>query len=243
LTWLVATVTALRDETPSARTLTLHVPGWRGHLAGQHVDVKLTAPDGYSAVRSYSIATEPRAEEIEITVERLADGEVSSYLAGPIAVGDMFEIRGPLGGWFVWRPEQHEAVQLIAGGSGMVPLMAMIRAHADAKSDAPFRALYSVRNPESVLYKAELEQRAASPGGPMLTFAYTRAVPAGWARPAGRVDAQLLADVTWPASATPTCYVCGPTEFVEHVADLLASAGHDSARIRTERFGPSGVSA
>ena len=239
LDWLVGTVTAVRDETSDARTIELHVPGWPGHSAGQHVDVRLTAPDGYQAVRSYSVANALEGERVELTVEQVRDGEVSPYLIHELGVNDQLEVRGPIGGWFVWRPEQTEHVQLIAGGSGLVPLMAMIRERSRAGSTAEFRLLYSVRNPESVLYSAELQQRASELP---IAFAYTRAVPSGWPVPPRRVDAKTIADATWDSSFMPTSYVCGPTAFVETVADLLKSAGHDPARIKTERFGPTGGS-
>ena len=239
LTWQVATVAAVRDETATARTLVLDVPDWPGHLAGQHVDVRLTAPDGYRATRSYSIASAPGGDRVELTVEQLPDGEVSPYLAGVLAAGDPLELRGPVGGWFVWRPEQPGPVQLVAGGSGVVPLMAMLRTHTAAGADVPVRLLYSVRRPASVIYAAELERRAAE-GGVELRLAYTRQAPPGAARPPGRVDARLVAAATWPPGVLPTSYVCGPTPFVETVADLLVGAGHDPASIRTERFGPGG---
>jgi len=235
LTWRVATVAAVRDETSTARTLVLDVPGWPGHDAGQHVDVRLTAPDGYTAVRSYSIASVADGERIEITVEQVMDGEVSSYLAGVASVGDPLEVRGPIGGWFVWRAAQTEPVQLVAGGSGVVPLMAMVRARSAAGSGVPFRLLYSTRRPESVIYRDELQGRASD--GLPLEYAYTRAAPDGWPRPPGRLDASLLAAATFPPADRPTCYVCGPTPFVETVADLLIAAGHDAGRVRTERFG------
>ena len=242
LAWRVATVTALREETATARTLVLKVPGWPGHDAGQHVDVRLTAPDGYTAVRSYSIASSglaADAELIELTVDRVPDGEVSPYLTQIISVGDPLELRGPLGGWFVWRPAQQEPVQLVAGGSGLVPLMAMLRARADAGSQAPFRLLYSVRRPESILYAGEVD-RLGDGNGLAVTYAFTRVAPPGSARPPGRLDAALVAESAWPVDTVPTCYVCGPTPFVEAAADLLIDAGHDPARIRTERFGPTG---
>ncbi|MBA9003497.1 ferredoxin reductase [Thermomonospora cellulosilytica] len=242
LTWRVGTVRAVRDETPTARTLVLDVPGWPGHEAGQHVDVRLTAADGYTAVRSYSLANAPDADRVELTVQQVPDGEVSPYLTQALAVGDPLEIRGPVGGWFVWRPDQPEPVQLVAGGSGIVPLMAMVRAHGTSGGRAPMRLLYSVRDPASALYRAELADRAASDGGPEVTYAYTRAAPPGWPRTPGRIDADLLAAATWPPEAGPSCYVCGPTGFVERVADLLVAAGHEPTRIRTERFGPSGGS-
>jgi ferredoxin-NADP reductase len=240
MSWRVATVVALHDQTPTARAIVLDVAGWPGHVAGQHVDVRLTAPDGYSAVRSYSIASAVDGQRIELAVERLPDGEVSPYLADDLVVGDLLEIRGPVGGWFVWRPEQTEPVQLVAGGSGVVPLLAMARTHAAVGSRAPIRLLYSVRDAGSILYGSELAELPGRDGGLVVTYAYTRVAPAGSSRPAGRVDAALVAETTFPPADEPTCYVCGPTAFVEVVADLLSTAGHDPARIRTERFGPSG---
>ncbi|MQA84249.1 MAG: oxidoreductase [Streptosporangiales bacterium] len=240
VSWRVGTVTTLRDETPTARTLVLQVSDWPGHAAGQHVDVRLTAADGYSATRSYSIASAADGERVEITVERLPDGEVSPYLTREAAVGDPLELLGPLGGWFVWRPGQPEPVQLVAGGSGLVPLMAMVRARERSGSGAPMRLLYSVRDPTAVLYRDELRRRAQQDRGLEVAYAYTRAAPEGWSRRPGRVDGLLLAEATWAPDRAPTCYVCGPTGFVEAVADLLLAAGHDPGRIRTERFGPTG---
>ena len=240
LSWQLGSVVEVRDETPDARTLVLDVPDWSGHLAGQHLDVRLTAPDGYSTERSYSIASATAAGRVEITVQRVADGEVSPYLAGVLSVGDPLELRGPVGGWFVWRPGSEGPVQLIAGGSGVVPLMAMARTRAAARGTTPFRLLYSVRGPESVFYRDELTKLAGPGTGLELTYAYTRRTPPDWLRPAGRLDAALLAASAWPASANPRCYVCGPTPFVETAADLLVDAGHDAAAIRTERFGPTG---
>jgi ferredoxin-NADP reductase len=243
LTWRVASVLDVRTETSSARTLVLSVPDWPGHLAGQHVDVRLTAADGYSAVRSYSVASAPDGERVELTVQAVPDGEVSPYLTGAVTAGDRLELRGPVGGWFVWRPTQSEPVQLVAGGSGVVPLRAMLRARADVAATSPMRLLYSVRDPDSVLYADELSGLAAADRGSSVRLAYTRRGPAtaGGAPPrVGRVGADLLADATIPAPDRPTCYVCGPTGFVETVADLLARLGHDAGDIRTERFGPSG---
>jgi ferredoxin-NADP reductase len=239
--WRVGTVVALHDETATARTITLEFPGWPGHVAGQHVDVRLTAPDGYSAVRSYSVASAPNSDgRIQITVERLPNGEVSPYLTQEVMVGDRLEVRGPIGGWFVWRTQQTEPVQLVAGGSGIVPLMAMIRSRAAAGSRAPFRLLYSVREPGAVFYRDELRTLSDENGVVMVTCAYTRTVPKGWPRPPGRIDAGLIAGSTWPADLAPTCYICGPTPFVEAVADLLAASGNDRDKIKTERFGPTG---
>lgn len=239
--WRVGTVVALRDETSRAKTITLEVPDWPGHLAGQHVDVRLTAPDGYSAVRSYSIVSAANSEKrIELTVERLLDGEVSPYLTQELQVGDLLELRGPIGGWFVWRPEQTEPVQLVAGGSGIVPLMSMIRSRAAAFSTAPFCLLYSIREPDAVFYRDELRSLSDQSDTISITYAYTRTTPKDWSRPAGRIDAALIAATAWPAKLRPTCYVCGPTSFVETATGLLIVAGIDSEMIRTERFGPTG---
>jgi ferredoxin-NADP reductase len=239
--WRVGTVIALHDETATARTITLEVPDWTGHVAGQHVDVRLTAPDGYAAVRSYSIASAPNSERrVQITVERLVNGEVSPYLTQEVIVGDRLELRGPIGGWFVWSTQQTEPVQLVAGGSGIVPLMAMIRSRASAGSTVPFRLLYSVREPGAVFYRDELRTLSAEHRPVIVTYAYTRSVPKDWPRPPGRIDAALITDTTWPADLGPACYICGPTPFVETVANLLTASGNDGDKIRTERFGPTG---
>ncbi len=239
--WRVGTVVALHDETATARTITLEVADWPGHVAGQHVDVRLTASDGYSAVRSYSIASAPNpAKRVELTVERLPNGEVSPYLTQEVAVGERLELRGPVGGWFVWRTGQTEPIQLIAGGSGIVPLMAMIRSRASATSNAPFRLLYSVREPGAVYYRNELQLLADQGHSVSITYAYTRAAPKDWPRPVGRIDASLIANATWPSNLSPTCYVCGPTSFVESAAGMLSGCGNSPDRIRTERFGPTG---
>src|SRR6201997_2524729 len=239
--WRVGTVLALHDETASARTLTLEVPDWPGHVAGQHVDVRLTAPDGYSAARSYSIASAPNPENrLEITVERLPNGEVSPYLTQQLIVGDQLELRGPIGGWFVWHPEQTEPIQLIAGGSGIVPLMAMIRSRASTGSSAPFRLLYSVREPGAVFYRDELQALSDQDHSVIVTYAYTRVTPKDSPRPPGRIDATLIGTGTWPSNLGPTNYVCGPTSFVENATDLLIAAGHGRENIRTERFGATG---
>ena len=241
LTWHTATVLDLRDETATARTITLAVRGWPGHVAGQHIDVRLTAPDGYSAVRSYSIASAPNLDgRLEITVERIPTGEVSPYLTQAIAVGDELELRGPIGGWFVWHSDQTEAIQLLAGGSGIVPLMGMIRSRALAKSAAPFRLLYSVREPGSILYRQELESLSAQQTPVTVNYAYTRAVPKGWPGPPGRIDRDTISQLTWPATLGAACYVCGPTGFVESVTDLLIDVGNSRGKIKTERFGPTG---
>jgi ferredoxin-NADP reductase len=249
LNWLVATLGAARDETATARTLVLDVPGWPGHLAGQHVDVKLTAEDGYSAQRSYSIASAPDGARLELTVQRIGDGEVSPYLTEVLAPGDPLELRGPIGGWFVWHPRASSPLLLVAGGSGIVPLMAMIRAHAAAKSKVPLRLIYSVRTGADAIYAPELSERTVA--SPLeVTYLYTRATPAGAPlsppSPAatrvhyGRISADVIAVSAWPPQAGPDIFVCGPSGFVEAAADLLVAAGHDPAAIKTERFGPTG---
>lgn len=238
LTWQVATVTDVRRETETARTLVLAVPEWPGHLAGQHLDVRLTAPDGYRASRSYSVASAWTGDTIELTVEQVPDGEVSPYLVDVLKVGDPLEIRGPVGGWFVWKPEQEGPVQLIGGGSGIVPLMAMLRAHAEADSTTPVRLLYSVRRPASVIYVDDLKKLAAADQVDV-RLVYTREAPAGEPH-IGRIDAGQIEEFAFTPADSPTTYVCGPTPFVETVADLLVAAGHDPTRVRTERFGPTG---
>jgi len=227
-----------RRETESASTLVLEVTGWPGHLAGQHIDVRLTAPDGYQAARSYSLAAPTDGDRIEITVQRVPDGEVSSYLVDEARNGDTVEVRGPVGGWFVWKPEGSAPVLLVAGGSGVVPLMAMIRSRE--VSSTPFRLIYSVRAPDDRIYDHELHSRATRDSGLDITFLYTRRAPAGETRTVGRITAEDLLRYGWPPDLEPTCYVCGPTPFVETVADLLIDLGHNPTRIRTERFGPTG---
>jgi ferredoxin-NADP reductase len=236
-TWRSASLTDQHEETSSARTLVLAVSGWPGHLAGQHVDLRLTADDGYQAVRSYSLAAPAQGDRIAVTVQRVPCGEVSPYLTEVFAIGDAVEVRGPLGGWFVWRPTDPEPVLLVAGGSGIVPLMAMVRARRSARSHVPFRLLYSVRTAADLYYAAEL--RAPQPGLEV-TCAFTRAVPEGVARPPGRLDAADIERGGWPPGLEPRCFVCGPTGFVESVADILVALGHDPRRIKTERFGPTG---
>ena len=238
--WHVGKVIALHDETATARTITLEVADWPAHVAGQHVDVRLTAPDGYSAVRSYSIASSPNSEgRVELTVERLPDGEVSPYLSQKLAVGDRLELRGPIGGWFVWRTHQTEPIQLVAGGSGIVPLMSMIRSRTSTGSIAPFRLLYSVREPAAVFYSDEL-QALTNDKGLSVTYAYTRFAPKDCLRPPGRIDTTLISNATWPSNLGPTCYVCGPTSFVETANSFLIALGNSPEMIRTERFGPTG---
>jgi ferredoxin-NADP reductase len=237
LTWRVARVAGDRAETATARTLVLDVPDWPGHLGGQHVDVRLTAPDGYTTQRSYSIASAADGGRVELTVQRIADGEVSPYLTETLGVGDPLELRGPVGGWFVWRPQETAPVQLVAGGSGVVPFMAMLRTRAAVDSKVPFRLLYSVRTPQDVFYADELRRRARDDGGLDVSYVYTRAAPEGFPRPPGRIGVADVNTAGWPPEFEPTCFVCGPTGFVETVADMLLALGHDARRVKTERFG------
>jgi ferredoxin-NADP reductase len=241
LNWQVATLATAKVETATAKTLVLDVPGWPGHLAGQHVDVKLTAEDGYSAQRSYSIASAPDGARLELTVQRIADGVVSPYLTEVMEPGDAMELRGPIGYWFVWDPRSLSPVLLVAGGSGVVPLMAMIRAHAAVQSKVPLRLIYSVRTPADAIYADELTERTVA--SPLeVTYLYTRANPASAAGPvrtrAGRISADILAEAAWPSAAKPAVFICGPSGFVEAASDLLVAAGHDPAHVKTERFGP-----
>jgi ferredoxin-NADP reductase len=237
LTWLVADVVDVRRETATARTLVFDVPGWPGHLAGQHVDIRLTAEDGYTAQRSYSIANSANESHVELTVQRVPDGEVSTYLVDVARPGDQLELRGPIGGYFVWQPEQTKPVLLLAGGSGLVPLMSMVRTRAAANAATPMRLVYSVRTDAEVLYATELRRLAAESNGLDISLVYTREAPDGAARPAGRIDASLLGEIAWHPDDGAINYVCGPTAFVETMADLLVAAGHPPMRIRTERFG------
>ena len=225
-------------ETPRVKTVALDVPGWPGHRAGQHVDVRLTAEDGYQAQRSYSIASAPDGTRIELTVERLEDGEVSPYLTDELRRGDQIELRGPVGGYFVWEPSQGGPLLLVGGGSGIVPLMAMIRARAAAGSDAETRLLFSSRGWHDVIYRHELERL----GGDGLTVVHTltRSQPPGWTGYARRVDAQMLAEVGPSPARLPRVYVCGSTPFVEAVAEALVQLGHEPHGVKTERFGPTG---
>ena len=239
----MATVTEVRRENEHAVTVVLDVPGWPGHLAGQHVDVRLTAEDGYQAQRSYSVASAPDGDRVELTVVEVEDGEVSEYLTTIVAAGDQMEVRGPVGGWFVWRPDApgpFRPVMLVAGGSGLVPLMAMIRVRAESDRKVPFRLVYSVRDSGSLLYREELDRLSRTDGGLHVTFAFTRTAPPGSAWRTGRITARLLAEAGWPSADEPDVFVCGPTGFVESAANLLVDLGHDPQRIRTERFGSPG---
>jgi ferredoxin-NADP reductase len=234
LSWQLATVVELVDETPRTRTIRLDPPDWAGHRAGQHVDVRLTAEDGYQAQRSYSIASAPEDEHLALTVERIDDGEVSPYLAGELRAGDELELRGPVGGYFVWEAALGGPLLLLAGGSGVVPLRAMLRHRAAVGSAVAARLVYSARTLGDVIYRDEL----GGLGNVLITL--TRKAPEGWEGRRGRIDHALLEEVAWPPDERPLVYVCGPTGFVESVAADLVGLGHEPGRIRTERFGPSG---
>ncbi|MFE7671306.1 ferredoxin reductase [Streptomyces albidoflavus] len=234
-----AVVAEVRRQTADARTLVLTVDGWPGHLAGQYVDLRLTAEDGHQAVRSYSLCAPADGARLEVTVQPVADGEVSPYLAGEVRPGDELELRGPLGDRFVWDPADGvpDPVLLAGGGSGVAPLMAMVRARCGVPAPAPLRLLHSVRAPDQRWYAAELDRLAAEPGGPVVDTVYTREAPPGAVRPPGRLTLPDLERPGWRAEDTPRCFVCGPTAFVEAVVGLLVEAGHPPGRIRAERFG------
>jgi ferredoxin-NADP reductase len=242
LDWQLATVAAVRDETPTVRSFTLGLPAWSGHRAGQHVDLRLTAADGYSVERSYSIASEPeRAGEIDITVERIPGGEVSPFLHEVVVPGDRLEVRGPIGGYFVWEAALGGPLLLIAGGSGVVPLMAMARHRARAASQVPARLLFSSRGPDEIIYRDELDRLAATGDGFAVAHTLTRQQPPGWTGYARRIDEQMLIEVVEPLGAAVRAYACGPTALVETVANGLVKLGLPPDRIRTERFGPTGT--
>jgi ferredoxin-NADP reductase len=235
LTWQLARVVKVSPETTRTRTITLEAPDWSGHRAGQHVDVRLTAPDGYQAQRSYSIASGPEDEQLMLTVEEIDDGEVSPYLTEELRPGDELELRGPIGGWFVWDATEDGPLLLFGGGSGVVPLRAMLRHRAATSNPPPTRLVYSARSLEDVIYRDELQS-----AGPdvEVRLALTRTWPADWAGHRGRIDDDLLDAVTWPASETPAIYVCGPTGFVEAISRQMVARGHAPGRVKTERFGP-----
>jgi ferredoxin-NADP reductase len=240
LNWQLADVTALVDQTPRIRTIQLDAPGWPGHLPGQHVDVRLTAEDGYRAERSYSIATPADGTRLSITVERIEDGEVSTYLAGELQPGDKLELRGPIGGFFVWEPSKGGPLLLVAGGSGIVPLMAMLRDRVAMRSWVAVRLLVSSRSWDDVVYRTELEEIGRDEMGIEIVQTLTRSRPPDWPGYDRRVDRMMLEEIAWPATDGPLCYVCGPTGFVETVASALVDLGHAPDLIRTERFGPTG---
>jgi ferredoxin-NADP reductase len=240
LLWRLAEVVEVVSETPRARSLVLGVPDWEGHKAGQHVDVRLTAPDGYQAQRSYSIASAPEDERLMLTVERLEDGEVSPYLTDVLVAGDKLEFRGPIGGYFTWEAREGGPLLLIGGGSGVAPLMAMLRHRAAVGSHVPTRLLYSSRSYEEIIYRRELENLAARDGSLDVIHTLTRSRPQGWSGYDRRIDAAMLAEVAWAPEERPLAFVCGPTPSVEAVAGGLVVLGHDTARVKTERFGATG---
>lgn len=235
--WRPARVAGVTRQTASSRSILLEVADWPGNDPGQHIDVRLTAEDGYQAVRSYSLASSGGSTIIELGVDEIPTGEVSPYLVRDVMVGDELEVKGPLGRFFVWRPDQEGPVQLIAGGSGIVPLVAMVRAAAAARVGSSMRLLYSVRSAEEAMFGAEL--LADDDAGVDVRWAYTRSAPPGWNGRAGRLDADAVADAVWPADRRPLVFVCGPTGFVEHVSSILVQLGHDPEHVRTERFGGS----
>jgi ferredoxin-NADP reductase len=238
LVWRAATVVGLRRETPSASTLLFEVEDWPGHLAGQHVDIRLTAEDGYQAERSYSLASPPEDPQLALTVERISDGEVSPYLTDELRAGDELELRGPIGGYFTWQVADGGPLVLLAGGSGLVPLMAMLRHRARASSDVDARLLVSARSWDDVLYRDELAELGDD--GVMVRYTLTREQPPGWTEWTGRVNDEMLRDLDADQDRQRRVYVCGPTGFVESVAELLVGLGHDPHAIKTERFGPTG---
>jgi ferredoxin-NADP reductase len=238
LTWQAAAVVEILPETPRVKTIAFEVDGWSGHRAGQHVDVRLTAEDGYQAERSYSIASAPAGQRIDLTVERLDDGEVSTYLTDELRPDDRIELRGPIGGYFVWEPSQGGPLLLIAGGSGIVPLMAIIRERARAEADVETRLLYSSRSWEDVVFRDELDRRSGT--GLTVVHTLTRSQPPGWQGYARRVDTQMLIEAGTDPAERPRVYVCGPTPFVEAIATTLVELGHEPLRVKTERFGATG---
>jgi len=245
IAWRIATVLEIIVETPRVRTLVLDVPGWPGHRAGQHVDVRLTAEDGYQTERSYSIASAPESVHLSLTIERLEDGEVSSYLVDVLQVGDKLELRGPIGGHFAWSISDGGPLMLVGGGSGIVPLMAMLRqrtfASADVRRAIPARLLYSSRSWAELIYRDELARLAAADDTLQVTHTITREPPSGWQGFHRRIDAAMLAELVWPPSTRPHLFVCGPTSLVEMVAEGLVALGHEPTSVRTERFGPTGA--
>jgi ferredoxin-NADP reductase len=240
LAWRIGEVVEARPETPHAKSLFLEVPGWEGHKAGQHVDVRLTAADGYQAQRSYSIASAPEDGRLALMVERLEDGEVSPYLTDALRVRDRLELRGPIGGWFTWEVREGSPLFLVAGGSGIAPLMAMILHRAAAGSDASCRLLYSSRSREETIYADELDQLAAEDGTLEVIHTLTRSQPPGWTSYSRRIDKEMLRELAPSPEELPLTFVCGPTPLVETVATALVELGHDPNRVKTERFGPTG---
>lgn len=244
LRWLLAEAREFREETPLVKTIELAAADWPGHLAGQHLDLRLTAEDGYVAQRSYSLASRAGVSGVlAITVERVEGGEVSPFLLDDFHIGDTLELRGPIGGYFTWSPQQPGPLLLVGGGSGIVPLMAMLRTRDAASQQPPVRLLYSSRSPQHIIFRDELDQLAARGDRFTLTYTLTRSVPDGWDGERGRVDREMLARQGFAPAEAATAFVCGPTPFVEAVANALLAIGHPESAIRTERFGPSGDSA
>jgi ferredoxin-NADP reductase len=240
LLWRIGEVIETSPETPRTKSLFLEVPGWEGHKAGQHVDVRLTAEDGYQAQRSYSIASPPEDGRLALVVERLEDGEVSPYLTDELRAGDGLELRGPIGGWFTWEAREGGPLLLVAGGSGIAPLIAMIRHRAAVQSDAPTRLLYSSRSREDAIYAEELDRLAADDGTLEVFHTLTRSQPPGWTGYSRRIDREMLEEIAPSPERRPLAFVCGPTPLVETVAAALVELGHEPARVKTERFGPTG---
>jgi ferredoxin-NADP reductase len=240
LYWRLAEVVEVVPETPRTKSLVLEVPGWEGHKAGQHVDVRLTAEDGYQAQRSYSIASAPEDDRLMLTVERLDEGEVSPYLTDVLMAGDKLELRGPIGGYFTWEPKDGAPLLLVGGGSGVVPLMAMIRHRSAVGSDVPARLLYSSRSYEEIIYRKELENFVVRDGSLEVIHTLTRYRPEGWSGYDRRIDAEMLAEVAWPPDESPLAFVCGSTPLVEAVGTALVGLGHAPAHVKIERFGPTG---
>ena len=238
--WRLAEVIEVVAETPRTKSLLLEVPEWEGHKAGQHVGVRLTAEDGYQTQRSYSIASAPEDERLLLTVERLDDGEVSIYLTEVLMAGDKLELRGPIGGYFSWEEGDGGPLFLVGGGSGIAPLMAMIRRRAAVGSSANTRLLASSRSWEDIIYREELETLASQDSALEVNHTLTRSRPQGWTGYHRRIDAEMLGEISWSPDESPLAFVCGPTSFVEGVADALVRLGHDPARVKTERFGPTG---
>ena len=239
MSWRVATVVEVVDETARVRSLVLDVPDWPGHQAGQHVDIRLTAADGYQAQRSYSIASAPEDDRLVLTVERLEEGEVSPYLFDVLTVGDDLELRGPIGGYFVWTPALGGPILLIAGGSGVVPFRSMLRHRTATQTAIPAKLLYSARSIGDVIYREELTRLATN--GTDVALTLTREWPHEWTGYRRRIDMELLREIAWTPAERPLMYVCGPSGFVESAANALVALGHDAERIRTERFGPTGT--
>lgn len=240
LLWQTAEIADIIVETPRVKSLVLNLSDWPGHKAGQHVDVRLTAEDGYQAQRSYSIASAPETSQLMLTVERIDDGEVSPYLTQDVQIGDRFELRGPIGGYFVWTAAMDGPLFLVAGGSGVVPLMAMLRHRAAAKDKAPATLLYSSRTSEDIIYRAELDRLAAQDDTLKVVHTLTRQQPTGWTGFARRIDRAMLESVGFFANDKPRAFICGPTQLVEGAAKALSDLGHARNLIKTERFGPTG---